>query len=173
MSLWLSKKDKSTQGDMKITWMGLPLLKRKIPSPKKIQEEKKEKKEDVKKQEWNWERIKKILSLLGESWPYMMRILRSFIDSIKIKELRLDLQLGLESPADTAMITGYIWAFTQSTRYLMPPSLDISVHPDFENKILDGFFNLKIQFRLYSVSKELIRALTKKPVRSLVSELRG
>lgn len=158
---------------MKISWLGLPLFKRKIPSSKKSPEDKKEKREDEKKQEWNWERIEKVLSLLKESWPYIMRILRSVIDSIKIQEMRLDLQLGLESPADTAIITGYIWAITSSTQYLIPQSLNISVHPDFENQILDGFLNLKLKFRLYSVTKELIRALTKKPVRSLISEMRG
>lgn len=173
LSLWLSKKDKSLLGNIRISWLGLPLLKRKIPSTEETPEEKKEKKEDEKKQEWSLERINKVLNLLMESWPYMARILQSIIASVKIKEVKLDLRLGLESPADTAIMTGYIWAFTESTRYLVPPSLDISVHPDFENNILDGFFNLKLKIRLYGVTKEAIRAITKKPVRSLISELRG
>jgi hypothetical protein len=173
LSLWLSKKNKSVQGDMRISWLGLPLFKRKIPSPKESPEDKKEKKEDGKKQEWNLERIEKVLSLLVESWPYMVRILRSAIGSIKIQEITLDLLLGLKSPADTAIITGYIWACTESTRYLIPPFVDISVCPDFENEVLDGFLNVKLKFRLYGVTKEALRAIMKKPVRSLISEMRG
>ncbi len=173
LSLWLTKKNQSLNGDLKISWLGLTFFKRKIPSPKASREEKKEKKEDEKKQEWNLERIKKALSHLRESWPYLVRILQSIIGSITIRKIELDLQLGLESPADTAIITGYIWALTESTRYLVPSSLDISVHPDFENKILDGFLDLELKFRLYSVTKEVAWAITKKPVRSLISEMRG
>ncbi|WP_286475846.1 DUF2953 domain-containing protein [Methanobacterium sp. CWC-01] len=173
LSLWFSKKEKSLKGDLRISWLGLAFFKRKIPFPRESREVKKEKKEDEKKQEWGLERIKNILSLLWESWPYMERILVSILGSIKIQEITMDFQLGLESPADTAIITGYIWAFTESTRYLFPIPLDISVQPDFENKILDGFLNLKLTIRLYGVTKEVIRAITKKPVRSLISELRG
>jgi Protein of unknown function (DUF2953) len=173
LSLRLSKKDQVLKGDMGISWLGLKIFKRKIPSPKEPREEKKEKKEDEKKQEWNLERIKNVLSLLGESWPYMERILKSIVGSIKIQEITLNLQLGLESPADTAIITGHIWAFMESTRYLIPLPLNISLNPDFENKILDGFLNLKLKIRLYGVIKEVLRAITKKSVRSLISELRG
>lgn len=158
---------------MRISWLGLPLFKRKIPFPKEFPEDKKEKKEDEKKQEWNLERIEKVLSHLAESWPYLIRILKSIVGSIKIQKIKLDLQMGLESPADTAIVTGYIWAFTESTRYLIPCPLEISVNPNFENTILDGFLDLKLRFRLFGVTKELIRAITKKPVRSLISEMRG
>lgn len=172
LSLWLTKKNQSLKGDLKISWLGVTFLKRKIPSLKESPEDKKEKKEDE-KEKWDLERIKKVLRLLRESWPYIERILRSILSSIKIQEIYLDLKLGLESPADTAIVTGYIWAFTESTRYLLPRPLEIYVNPDFENKIIDGFFNLKIKFRLFSLTKEALRAVTKKPVRSLISELRG
>ncbi len=158
---------------MKISWLGLTLIKRRIPSTKKTQKEEKEEKKEKEKQKWDRERIEKVLSLFNESWPCMLQILHSLMDSIKIQEIRLNLQLGLESPADTAIVTGYIWAFTASTRYITPSIPDISIHPDFEKKILDGFLNLKLKIRLYRVTKELIRALTKKPVRSLISEMRG
>ena len=172
VSVGLTKKNQSLNGDLRISWLGLTFFKRKIPSLKESPEEKKDKKDDE-KQKWDLERIKKVLRLLRESWPYIERILWSILSSIKIQEIYLDLNLGLDSPADTALVTGYIWAFTESTRYLLPRPLEIHVNPDFEHKIMDGFFYLKLKFRFFSLSKEALRAVTKKPVRSLISELRG
>ncbi|MEG3225285.1 MAG: hypothetical protein BME94_07165 [Methanobacteriales archaeon Met13] len=170
ISLWLSKTGKSLQGDFKLRWLGLTIFKRKIPSVKSPSH-KKEDKDEVKKQKWDIERIKKTVRLGGDAWPHLKRILQALLNSMKLEKLSLDLNLGLESPADTAVVTGYIWAFTESTRYLIPA--DISVTPDFQNQIMDGSFNIDIKMKLLRITLNLIRAITKKPVRSLFNELRG
>ncbi|MDP3065112.1 MAG: DUF2953 domain-containing protein [Methanobacteriaceae archaeon] len=151
-------------------WVGLTIFKRQIPFEKSPSDEK-EKKKPEKKQEWNLKRIRKTLNQLYEAWPHLERIIWALFHSITLEKLSLDLNFGLESPADTAIVTGYIWAFTESTRYLIP--MDISINPDFQNQVMDGSFDLEIKLKLLRITTELIRAITKKPVRSLFKEMRG
>lgn len=170
ISLWLSKTGKSIHGDFKLSWLGLTIFKRQIPS-EKPSTTKKEKKDEEKKQEWSLDRIKNTLSLLYRAWPHLERILWAVFHSTRLEKLSLDLNLGFESPADTAIVTGYMWAFTESTRYLIP--MNISITPDFQNQVMDGSFDLELKLKLLKITTESIRAITKKPVRSLFSELRG
>ncbi|HMK53322.1 MAG TPA: DUF2953 domain-containing protein [Methanobacteriaceae archaeon] len=169
ISLWLSKTGKSIHGTFKLRWLGLTIFKRQIPSPKPSSDKKE--KDEKKKQEWTLDRIKKTLNLLYGALPHLKRILWALFYSTKIEKLSFNLNLGLESPADTAIVTGYIWAFTESTRYFIP--MEIFVTPDFQNQVMDGSFNLKLKLKLLKITTELIRAITKKPVRSLFNELRG
>lgn len=79
--------------------------------------------------------------------------------------------MGLESPADTALFTGYIWAFTYPLNALT--RINTIITPDFDRRILDGNLELDVKLKLGGVVIEAIRAYTKKPVRELIHELRG
>jgi hypothetical protein len=171
ISLFLSKKNNSVKGNFKLKCIGLTIYKSPIP-PKEKKEKKKEKKKK-KDKDWDLERIEKVLNLIFDSWPHFYRILTSIMRSIHIEKLSVSLIFGLESPADTAIVTGYIWAFLESTRYLIPIPLNISINPDLDKKIMDGTLDFELKIRFIRIATEILRAFTKKPVRSLLWEMRG
>jgi hypothetical protein len=169
LNLGLSNKEKSYHGNFRVRWIGITIYKSPIPPKKK--KEKKEKKVKPKKEKWDMERIQKVIKLIYEALPHLERILYSFLRSIKLEDLSISLNFGMESPADTAIITGYIWAFIASTKYLLP--MNISVTPNFDKRVIEGSLDLKLRITLVRITLELLRAITKKPVRSLVNEMRG
>ncbi|MGZ7044646.1 MAG: DUF2953 domain-containing protein, partial [Methanobacterium sp.] len=70
-----------------------------------------------------------------------------------------------------ARITGYLWSFTYPISALT--SIETSVTPDFNNRVLDGDLELDVKLKLLWIAVEGIRAITKKPVRKLIQELRS
>ena len=78
--------------------------------------------------------------------------------------------MGLESPADTAMFTGYIWAFTNPLSALTP--IKVLIRPEFNKRVLDGHLQMDVKVKLIGIVVEAIRAYTKKPVRKLINEVR-
>ena len=162
------------KGTFRLSWLKLKLIQREIPPEKQAQKKENEdgnkepKKEDGTKFEIN--RIPKILSLLVESLPHLERVFNSFLKSTSFEIFSLNLTLGLGDPADTAMVSGYFWA--ASSLLNMIPNAHISLEPDFLNKRIEVDATLKIKIRLFWIIVELIRAFTKKPVRTLFNELR-
>jgi hypothetical protein len=79
--------------------------------------------------------------------------------------------MGMESPADTALFTGYIWSVTYPLNVLT--RIDAVITPDFDRRILDGDLEVDVKLRLVGIVVEAIRAFTKKPVRQLINEMRS
>ena len=97
----------------------------------------------------------------------IMTIYRSFT----LEKLSLNVTMGLESPADTALFTGYIWSVTCPLNALT--RLDAVITPDFNRTILDGDLEGELKLKLGGIVVEALRALTKKPVRKLINEIRS
>jgi len=166
--LELHKIGTNFKGNFALRCIGIKIFQREIPSAEE-KEEKEEKKEEKKK--FDLQQILRILNLFLESWPYLVNILQAFIKSLSLEKLSVHMTLGFESPADTAMITGYLWSFTYPVSALT--SIEASVTPDFNNRVLDGDLEIDVKLKLFWIAVEVIRAITKKPVRKLIQELRS
>ncbi|NYB52248.1 MAG: DUF2953 domain-containing protein [Methanobacteriaceae archaeon] len=176
LSLIVNKHGSDFKGRFSLHWLGIRIFSRKIPEEEKEKDKKKkkEKKKDSEKKdkkEFDLERIIKILNLFLESWPHMERLIFAIYHSFTLENFSLNLTMGLESPADTALFTGYIWAFTNPLAALTP--IHVLVVPEFNKRVLDGDLQVDVKFKLIGIVVEAIRALTKKPVRKLINELRS
>lgn len=176
LSLNLRKHGSEIKGRFSLFWLGIRIISREIPGEEKEEEkdEKEDKKKDAekdKKSKFDLDRILKILKLLKESWPHIHRLMVTVFQSFTLEKFSLNLTMGLESPADTAMFTGYIWAFTNPLSALTP--INVLVIPEFNRRVLDGDLDVDVKLKLIRIVVEAIKALTKKPVRQLISEMRS
>ncbi|HHT18673.1 MAG: DUF2953 domain-containing protein [Euryarchaeota archaeon] len=169
LSLALKKSGSDINGKFSLRWLGIKIFYREIPGEEKEETEKKKKKDEEDK--FDLDRILKILKLFLEAWPHIYQLMLTIYRSFIIEKIFLDLTMGLESPADTALFTGYIWAFTYPLNALT--RINTIITPDFDRRILDGNLELDVKLKLGGVVIEAIRAYTKKPVRELIHELRG
>lgn len=165
ISLKLNKMGSVNKGYFKLTWLKIRLIQRKIPSDKKKQE--KEKKEGRK---INFDRIPKVLKHLEESLPYILDVLEVFLRSVSINKISINSVIGLPSPADTARIYGYLMGLASIINIF--PKTDFTTNPDFDKERIDGSILIEIKLKLLWIVIESLKALTKKPVRSLLGELR-
>jgi hypothetical protein len=174
LSLNLKKRDSEFKGRFCLFWLGIRIISREIPGEGK-KEEKEEKKKDAKKKDekskFDLDRILKILKILKESWPHIHRLMITVFQSFTLEKFSLNLTMGLESPADTAMFTGYIWAFTYPLNALT--RIKAVITPEFNRRVLDGDLEIDVKLKLIWIVFESIKALTKKPVRQLISEMRS
>lgn len=173
LSLNLKKHGSDFKGRFSLYWLRIRIISKKFPEKegKKKKKEKKEKKEKGKKDKFDLDRILKILNLLLESWPHFYRLLVTIYRSFTLEKFSLNLNMGLESPADTAMFTGYIWAFTNPLSAITP--IQVLVTPEFNRKVLDGDLEMEVKLKLIWIVVEAVRAYTKKPVRELINEARS
>jgi len=162
ISLHLSKKGSLTQGDFHISWLGITFIRRKI-----FPEERKKEKEEKR---FDWRSITEMISLFTESFPHLKRILNAFMKSISIERFSCDVTIGLDSPADTATISGYIWSLAPLVNLF--PKAYLSVKPDFQEKRLDGSMIIELKVKLLRIAVAFIRAFTKKPVRQFFRKMR-
>ena len=169
LSLYLNKQGNETEGKFTLRFLGIPLFSRKIPEDKTDEKEEKEEKAE-KKDKFSLERILKILKLFKESLPYIYGLMTSIYNAVTIEKFSVNMNLGMESPADTALFTGYIWSFTYPLNALT--RIDVNINPDFQRRVLDGNFQMDVNIRLIGIVVEAIKAYTKKPVRELIKEVR-
>jgi hypothetical protein len=163
ISLRLFKKGSLTHGIFRLRWLGITFLQRKIPQ--------KEMKTEKRGERFDWTRMPEMGSLFIESYPSFANMLTAFTNSISIKRLSFDVAIGLGSPADTAMVSGYLWSLASVVNVY--PLIYLSVEPDFQEERLDGSVMIELKVRLLRIALAFIKAFTKKPVRRLFSRMRG
>jgi len=177
LSLNLNKHGSEIKGRFSLYWIGIRFFSKEIPEEEKEEDKKKkkEKKEKAEEKEekgkFDLERILRIINLFGEAWPHLYHFLVAIFRSFTLEKFYLKLTMGLESPADTAMFTGYIWSVTHPLNALT--RIETVITPDFQRRVLDGELQVDIRLKLIGIVTEAIRAYTKKPVRQLISELRS
>lgn len=174
LSLSFKKQGSEINGHFSLKFLGIRIFSKEIPEDKKEQDGKKEEKEQEetdKEDKFNLKRILKILNLVKESWPHIYRLITAFYRSVALEKFSLNLTLGMESPADTALFTGYIWSFTYPLNAIT--RIDAVITPDFDRRVLDGDLEVDVSLKLIWIVVEAIRAYTKKPVRELIGEMRG
>jgi hypothetical protein len=162
----LFKRGSLIQGDFHIIWLGITFIRRKIPTEGRKKEGRKKEKEE----EFDWRGIPEMISLFTESFPYLKRILNAFIRSLSIVRFSLSLTIGLDSPADTAVMSGYLWALASVVNVF--PKAHLSVKPDFQEKKLDASMMAELKIRLLWIAVAFIRAFTKRSVRRLFRKMR-
>ena len=88
--------------------------------------------------------IYQILQIRG-LFAHVYRLLRGILNSFKIKELRANIRIGLDDPADT----GILFAIAAPTNFFFSYlPYDISFQPSFNNEtILEGDLNGDISFK--------------------------
>lgn len=174
LSLNLKKRGSEIEGKFSLIWLGIRIFSKDIPSEEDVDKEKKKEKKEKekdKKDKFDLDRILKILNLFLESLPHIYRLMITIYRSFTLEKLSLNVTMGLESPADTALFTGYIWSFTYPLNALT--RIHAVVTPDFNRTILDGDLEVDVKLKLGGIVVEAIRAFTKKPVRKLINEMRS
>lgn len=158
-------------GIMQIKWMKIGIIKREIPSetPEEEKEEKKEEKGEAAK--WNLDKIVKVFNLFLESLPHFERILIAIYRSVDLERFWLNLRVGLDSPVDTAMIAGVFWSMNSIINTI--PRAKVTFNPQFMKPVFEGKVEIEFKIKLLWIVAESIRAVTKKPVRNLIREVRA
>lgn len=164
ISLQLNRRDSVNEGHFKLSWLKIRLIHRKFPSDKK------EKKPKEEKKRVDFSRIPDIIKFSVESLPYIKDIFEAFLKSISVKKISIDSIIGFDSPVDTAIISGYLWGLASIINLI--PNTCLTVEPDFHKERIDGSFVIELKMILLWIAIAGLKALTKKPVRSLVGELR-
>ena len=175
ISLELFRQNNINQGYLRIKWLKIKIIDREL-----IQPPKKEKKKKKPKRKFN---VNKLLEVLQdmlpnvipnfiESLPYFIDIMESSLRSISIERIALNFIIGLGNSADTAMVGGFLYSVAAIVNAL--PNTYFSVEPDLKNEELklDGSLNIKLKLRLLWIAATSLKVLTKRPVRSLLWELR-
>ncbi len=175
LSLSFKKQGSEINGQFSLKFLGIRIFSRDIPGAEKEKAKKKEEKEDKeektdKEDKFNLKRILKILNLVKESWPHIYGLITACYKAVSLEKFSLNLTLGMESPADTALFTGYIWSFTYPLNAIT--RIDAVITPDFDRRVLDGDLEADVSLKLIGIVVEAIRAYTKKPVRELIKEVR-
>ncbi|MDD4253602.1 MAG: DUF2953 domain-containing protein, partial [Methanoculleus horonobensis] len=116
--------------------------------------------------------VREYLDAAGDLWPHIRKILETICRSLRLETLRVDITLGLESPADTGVVYGYCTA----ARYALWPAeaIEFALIPVFDREVFEGTFILRMQVRrplliLIAVAK----ALLKRPVRERLRQVSG
>lgn len=166
ITLNLDNKGLDYKGYFKLTWLRIRILQREIP----LKEEKKEVEKKT-KAEWTLNRIIKIFNLFLESMPYFENIFYAFLRSITIEKLNLNLALGMDSPVDTAQMAGFFWSILPTLNLI--PKVSIHMNPVFMKSTFEGNLDFELKIRLFWIVVEALKAITKKPVRGLINEVRA
>jgi hypothetical protein len=145
---------------------------RKTGGEEKVGEEKsKEKKEEseIDNQNAGAVRPPSIQSLFNAA-PALAKILRDLLKSIRVKKFSSRLCFGLNDPAQTAIISGYIW-FLASALGFFPAS--IYIEPWFEGERLEGEIMAEIEIRLLWSAFAVVQILRTSETRLLLKEMLG
>jgi hypothetical protein len=108
--------------------------------------------------------------MLIEAIPAFFRVLEGLTVSFRVEHILCEVTFGLNDPADTAVICGYLWALTSAVSL---PGTHIRVDPYFEGERLTGSLNAEIRSRLLWVVVVFINALREKPIRRLLKNSVG
>lgn len=169
VSLQLLRQGSITSGNLRISWLGLT-FRRKIPSGEKKRKQKKEEGEEEKKKRPDLSRLPETVSRLMESLPYFPSIFRTFMRSLTVERFSADVELGLGSPVETAVVSGYLWSLASLVN--ISPKADLTVKPNFQEEQLEGSLITDLKIRLLWIAVALVKAVTKKPVRQLFTSMR-
>jgi hypothetical protein len=186
ISFNLIKKGPLIQGFYRIVWLGITLNKGEIspPAPEEMirawgeETEKetakgaaegaaKEKPKDEKKQKKQPPLPSPNPKDLMEALPALARVLMDLIKSINVKTISCRVSFGLDDPADTAVISGYIWSILSAIGLY---GANVCIEPYFEGERLDGSILADIKARLLWIALALVKALGDAKIRRLLIE---
>ena len=198
LSLNMGKKGPLIEGSIRLTWLGRTVMKSEIspqsagdllastweePSGRKDEtielrksdekemgrEAKQEERSEIDNQKKGAVRPPSIQSLINAA-PVLAKILRDLLKSIHFKNISCRLCFGLDDPAQTAIISGYLW-FLASALGLF--SAKIFIEPWFEGERLEGELVAEMEARLLWAVFAVVQALRVREIRLLLKETLG
>jgi hypothetical protein len=186
ISMDLAKKGPLIQGSYRIRWFGITFYKGEILPPtaeemvKSWGEEKDRAMAEAEKERMAEEKLKEEKKRkrqpplpspdpkdLMEALPALARLFRNLIKSINLETISCRVSFGFYDPADTAIISGYLWSIISAIGLYRA---DICIEPYFEGERLDGSFLADIKARLLWIVLALIKALGEEKIRRLIIE---
>jgi Protein of unknown function (DUF2953). len=102
--------------------------------------------------------------------PAVMNFLMDLLKTIDFEGLSCHLCFGLDDPADTAVLSGYLWSVASTLGLFRA---DIFIEPYFEGERLEGVFEAELKTRLIWIAKAVINAFLEKEIRSLIRDVAG
>lgn len=176
----------SVTGFYKVSWFGLTIHRAEQFGPggdeeiKRLEDKKKTKArtvswgKDVKnnadrRSRFDRQRFLKDPRLFIDALPSLFRILKDLMGTVHIERLLLNITIGLDDPANTAVLSGYLWSMAS---LVSKPSVIIRIDPYFGGDRLIGSVNAELWSRLLWVFVTFINALREKPIRRLLKETR-
>jgi hypothetical protein len=94
----------------------------------------------------------------------------ALLKTIVFERLSCRLCFGLNDPADTAVLSGYLWSVASTLGLFRA---NVFIEPCFEGERLEGLFEAKLKTRLIQIAKAVINAFLEKEIRSLIREVAG
>ena len=159
-----ASKDKATYGgEVTVRWLGLRLLRRSIGGHK----EKEKPPSRKRKARVNPVRI---ALLIRDAVPSFAILLRAVKRSISLHRLSVKVNFGLDDPADTAALAGYIWTLSWMLNRL--PNASFSFAPEFGMERFGGSAAGDLGVRVLPLATGFLRAYAKKPFRAFIREMR-
>ncbi len=103
-----------------------------------------------------------------EAIPALLRLLRDLAKSVNIEKISSHISFGLDDPAETAAMSGYLWSLASALGFYRA---NIYIEPFFEGEKLDGSFLADLRARLLWIALALIKALREEKIRKLLREM--
>lgn len=127
--------------------------------------EKEEKKEEPTKEGITKE-VEKKKKKLSDTSSILWKILKELRYRIEVVKVKLSVDYGTGDPADTGILYGVIWAaignlYQLFNQYLVFDFPEVSLNPDFENKIFKTEFEGIIKVRLVHIIIALLKSVKK------------
>jgi hypothetical protein len=110
------------------------------------------------------------ISSLIDAAPPLAKILWNLLRSIHFKKNSCRLCFGLNDPAQTAIISGYLWFLASALGVF---SANISIDPWFDGERLEGELIAEVEARLLWPVFAVIKALRVREIRILLKEMLG
>jgi hypothetical protein len=178
LSLKLDLNGLNMETNYQVRWLGLTLKKGEIspPGAKDMQAGEKEparEKLDEEKPEAEREQMPKSLASVDprsfmDALPAILRVLRNLIKSINIDKIICRISFGLNDPAETAVLSGYLWSLASAVGL---SNTNIFIDPRFDEERLEGDLAADIKARLLWVVVALLLALREDKLRKLLGQM--
>ena len=107
---------------------------------------------------------------LLDAAPAIAHLILDLLKSIVFQKLSCRFSFGLNDPAETAVMSGYLWSVASTLGLFRA---NVSIEPCFEGERLEGEFVAELKTRLIWIAKAVIDALRKKEIRSLIRVVAG
>lgn len=176
----------SVTGFYKVKWFGLTLRRAELSGPggdedkKRLEDKKKMRDEavsggkDVKNRDtadrrskFDRPRFLKDPRMYIDALPSIFRVLMGLMRAVHTERMLLNIRVGLDDPANTAILCGYLWSMAS---FVSTPAT-IRIEPCFVGDRLDGSLDAEVWGRLLWVLLAFIGALREKPIRRLLKEM--
>ncbi len=141
---------------LKLAWL-FGLISKELAGEKKKPEEEKEVTEEKrkKKRKFEFKIILKILRTKG-LLKQVKNLVKGILGQLKIRELAINLKLGLEDPADTGLVFALIGPATSFLR--LPPRYQIRVQPSFyDENVFEGYLRGVLRLQPIRLTGPLLR----------------